>query len=252
METTQVDGIYYSDEKAAAIAASFSYDSFQIVRREMFAHLGVPAVTIRKDSITFNTACINGFEDVVYIQILVSANQKRIAIRKCDENDKDALRWCIAKPDKRKTRKIVGKKFSAMIYQMMGWDDTCRYKITGHRIEYQGEPLYVFELQEPEIFRERPKRTKEEQEELAKDMTPEELEALRKREIAESRKAFLDHAASVSAPDTFDSAVSFFPADAANTFGVPVEEHENRPNFGNPNAYVGMNAFAEGGPDDRQ
>ena len=39
METTQVDGIYYSDEKAAAIAASFSYDSFQIVRREMFAHL---------------------------------------------------------------------------------------------------------------------------------------------------------------------------------------------------------------------
>ena len=233
METTQVDGIYYSDEKAAAIAASFSYDSFQIVRREMFAHLGVPAVTIRKDSITFNTACINGFEDVVYIQILVSANQKRIAIRKCDENDKDALRWCIAKPDKRKTRKIVGKKFSAMIYQMMGWDDTCRYKITGHRIEFQGEPLYVFELQEPEIFRERPKRPKEEQEELAKGMSPEELEELRKREIAESRKAF-------------------FPADAANTFGVPVEEHENRPNFGNPNAYVGMTAFAEGGSDDRQ
>ena len=199
----------------------------------MFAHLGVPAVTIRKDSITFNTACINGFEDVVYIQILVSANQKRIAIRKCDENDKDALRWCIAKPDKRKTRKIVGKKFSAMIYQMMGWDDTCRYKITGHRIEFQGEPLYVFELQEPEIFRERPKRTKEEQEELAKGMSPEELEELRKREIAESRKAF-------------------FPADAANTFGVPVEEHENRPNFGNPNAYVGMTAFAEGGSDDRQ
>lgn len=120
-----------------------------------------------------------------------------------------------------------------MIYQMMGWDDTCRYKITGHRIEYQGEPLYVFELQEPEIFRERPKRTKEEQEELAKDMSPEELEELRKREIAESRKAF-------------------FPADAANTFGVPVEEHENQPNFGNPNAYVGMTAFAEGGHDDGQ
>ena len=90
METTQVDGIYYSDEKAAAIAASFSYDSFQIVRREMFAHLGVPAVTIRKDSITFNTACINGIEDVVYIQILGSANEKRIAIRESEENDKGA------------------------------------------------------------------------------------------------------------------------------------------------------------------
>ena len=233
METTQVDGIYYSDEKAAAIAASFSYDSFQIVRREMFAHLGVPAVTIRKDSITFNTACINGFEDVVYIQILVSANQKRIAIRKCDENDKDALRWCIAKPDKRKSRKIVGRKFSNMIYHIMGWDDTCRYKITGHRIQFQGDTLYVFELQEPEIYRERPKRTKEEKEELAKTMSPEELEELRKSEIAESRKAF-------------------FPADVANTFGVPVEEHENQIDIGNPAAYVGMADFTEGGPNGGQ
>lgn len=118
----------YFDERAAQIAASFSYDGYTIVRREMFAHTRVPAVTIRNDSITFNTTCIGGLEDAVYIQVMVSQNQKRMAIRKCGEDDKDALRWCIAKPDKRKSRKIVGKQFTKLIYEMMDWDPACRLR----------------------------------------------------------------------------------------------------------------------------
>ena len=79
-------------ERTAEIQDTFSYDGYQIARREMFAHLREPAVTIRKDSITFNTACINGLEEAVYIQILVNRNEHRLAIRQCDENDKDAIR----------------------------------------------------------------------------------------------------------------------------------------------------------------
>ena len=37
---------------------------YQVVRKELFAHLRDPAIVIRKDSITFNTACITGLEDV--------------------------------------------------------------------------------------------------------------------------------------------------------------------------------------------
>ena len=60
----------YMNDRAAEIEETFNYDGYQIVRREMFAHLREPAVVIRKESITFNTACINGLEDVVYIQIM--------------------------------------------------------------------------------------------------------------------------------------------------------------------------------------
>ena len=77
MEPEQIDGTYYTDEKAAEIAENFSYEGYQIVRREMFAHQRVPSVTIRKDSITFNTACINGLEDAVYVQLMMSRNQRR-------------------------------------------------------------------------------------------------------------------------------------------------------------------------------
>lgn len=48
------------DQKALELAQDFSYDGYQVVRRELFAHLREPAVVIRRDSVTFNTACIAG------------------------------------------------------------------------------------------------------------------------------------------------------------------------------------------------
>lgn len=221
------DPVYYA-ERSAQLAAEFSssYSEFQIVRRELFAHTKIPSVTIRLDSITFNTACIDGLEDTVYIQLLISRNQKRIAIRRCNENDKDALRWCIEKPDKRKSRKITSKDFSKMVYDMMGWDIHCRYKFTGYQIEYRGTILYVFDLKEPEIFHEAPRRTKEEADALKEKMSEEGYEELRRKELADSRKPF-------------------YPDDVENTFGIPVSEHKNQIRLDEPGSYQGMSQMGE-------
>ena len=214
---TYIEGF---DERAVEIEKTFSYDGYQIVRREMFAHLREPAVTIRSDSITFNTACIEGLEDAVYIHVMVSDDEKRLVIRKCEENDMDSVRWCVAKPDKRRSRTIKGR-FSEVIYGMMNWSKGCRYKILGHKITYQGVTLYVFELTQCEIFRERPKRTKKEREERALSMTPEEL--------AEADKL-----------ERKQAMTPFSPADVENTFGLPVEQHLNAPQIGAMNSYQGM------------
>ena len=37
------------DQKAIELAEDFSYDGYQVVRRELFAHLREPAVVIRRD-----------------------------------------------------------------------------------------------------------------------------------------------------------------------------------------------------------
>ena len=127
------------DARAEELESTFSYDGYQVVRKELFAHLRDPAIVIRKDSITFNTACITGLEDVVYVHVMFNSDLKRIVVRGCDENDKDALRWCIAKPDKRKSRKMTCKPFSELVYKEMGWDTECRYKMLGYRISFEGE-----------------------------------------------------------------------------------------------------------------
>ena len=79
---------------------------------------------------------------------------KPTIVRGCNENDKDALRWCIEKPDKRKSRKMSCRPFSELVYNEMGWDKSCRYKILGYRICFEGITLYVFDLLVPEIFHE--------------------------------------------------------------------------------------------------
>ena len=192
------------DQKALELAQDFSYDGYQVVRRELFAHLREPAVVIRRDSVTFNTACIAGLEDAVYIQILVNQDNKRMVVRKCEENDKDALRWCIEKPDKRKSRKMSNKLFSAMMYDMMGWNED--------------ETMYIFDLLETEIFMDTKRKKKanpdsvEKKEKLVTsetDQTPEQNQE----EIAAKVARKLNR-------------IPFYPKDWKDSFGLSVEEHK--------------------------
>ena len=206
------------DQKALELAQDFSYEGYQVVRRELFAHLREPAVVIRRDSVTFNTACIAGLEDAVYIQILVNQDNKRMVVRKCEENDKDALRWCIEKPDKRKSRKMSNKLFSAMMYDMMEWNTDCRYKILGHKITHEDETMYIFDLLEIEIFMDTKRKKKanpdsvEKKEELVTaetDQTPEQNQE----EIAAKVARKLNR-------------IPFYPKDWKDSFGLSVEEHK--------------------------
>lgn len=205
------------DQKAIELAKDFSYEGYQVVRRELFAHLREPAVVIRRDSVTFNTACIAGLEDAVYIQILVNQDNKRMVVRKCEENDKDALRWCVAKPDKRKSRKMTNKIFSAMMYEMMGWNLDCRYKILGHKITFEDETIYVFDLMETEIFLDiKGKRVKKDTESQTTIENANNIE-----ETASSDTDTERSAEEIKRKNR----IPFYPKEWKDSFGLPVEEH---------------------------
>lgn len=184
----------------------FSYDGYQIVRREMFAHIREPAAVIRKDSITFNTACINGLEDTVYIEIMINSGRHSIVIQESSENVRDAQRWCVAKPDKRTSRKIRSTHFTQNLYKLMDWSDKCRYKVQGERLDLPEGTIYVFDLEQCEIIYERKKKTKEEVlTEPPGSAVPDEEKAERKaEEEAMKRKPF-------------------YPDDWENSFGIPVK-----------------------------
>ena len=205
------------DQKAIELAKDFSYEGYQVVRRELFAHLREPAVVIRRDSVTFNTACIAGLEDAVYIQILVNQDNKRMVVRKCEENDKDALRWCVAKPDKRKSRKMTNKIFSAMMYEMMGWNLDCRYKILGHKITFEDETIYVFDLMETEIFLDiKGKRAKKD--------TESQTTIENANNIEETASSDTDNERSAEEIKR-KNRIPFYPKEWKDSFGLPVEEH---------------------------
>lgn len=186
------------EERRLELQQRFNPEKMKVVRKELFANLRDPAVTIRNGNITFNTACINGLEDVVWVNLMIDQDAGLLAVQECDENDKHALRWCIAKPDKRKSRKMTCPGFTDLLYSVMDWDKNCRYKILGYQIVFEGKPLYIFDLTAYKIFREKQKNAEEgDGEEVQTEIS------------VEARKGY-------------------FPDDIANTFGVPVEEHKRQ------------------------
>ena len=140
------------EAKRLAEQAKFSFDGYQVVRREFISHNFDPAMTIRGNSITFNNACISKLEDATYVQFLINPTEQRLLIRPCDEGARDAVRWCIVREDKRKSRQITCAIFIEKLREMMGWDDLYRYRLQGMRITYEGEPLYLFDLSSNECF----------------------------------------------------------------------------------------------------
>ena len=179
-------------EEAARIAeeASFSFEGYQVVRREFFSHKFDPTLTIKGNSIIFNNACISKLDSVIYVQVLVNPMTEKLVIRPCEEGARDAIRWCIARDEKRKSRQISCGLFTAKLYEMMGWEALYRYKLQGTRINYKGEQLYVFDLTSTEIF-------------LPAVKDPDDPKARSRRSTA------------------------VYPADWRESFGVPVREHDS-------------------------
>ena len=140
------------EAKRIAEEASFSFDGYQVVRREFISHRFDPAMTIRGNSITFNNSCISKLEDATYVQFLINPTERKLAIRPCDEGARDAVRWCVVKGDKRRSREITCRPFTAKLYELMGWEEVYRYKLQGMRINYNGDRLYLFDLSAKEAF----------------------------------------------------------------------------------------------------
>ena len=140
------------EAKRLALQASFSFEGYQVVRREFISHQFDPAMTVRWTGITFNNACISKLEDATYIHFLINPTEMKLLIRSVSEGARDAVRWCIVKGDKRKSRKISCKPFTERLYDMMGWNPQYRYKMQGMKIKYRGEDMYLFDLNAVECF----------------------------------------------------------------------------------------------------
>ena len=162
------------EAKRLSEEANFTYTGYQVVRREFISHRFDPAMTIRQNSITFNNSCITKLEDATYIQFLINPTEHKLAIRPCDEGARDAVRWCVVKGEKRKSREISCREFTDKLYELMGWEKIYRYKLQGMRITYQGENLYLFDLSAKEAFLPQTRDPETGKRRVAKAILPEE------------------------------------------------------------------------------
>lgn len=128
---------------------NFSYDGYQVVRGEYFAHLYEPSITFNRCKVSLNTACLKRLPNVDYVQILVNSEENKLAVRPCSEDEKDSFPWSTAK---RKPKQITCRMFFAKIVDLMDWNPDYRYKLLGKLIKSGNEYLFIFDLTATEIY----------------------------------------------------------------------------------------------------
>lgn len=126
---------------------------YQVTKAELFAHSREPAITIWEDKLKFNMSCLRRFPGVTHIQVLINPDQKRMIIRPCDADAPDSLRWAKGGGAKEiSNRDLRCKVFAAKVFDLMGWDPQYRYKILGKPASCDGEVLFLFKLNDFELF----------------------------------------------------------------------------------------------------
>lgn len=130
----------------------FSYEGYQVVRGEFFAHIYEPSFTFNNYKVSVNTACIKKLPEYDYVQILVNPDEKKLAVKPCKEDEKDSFRWCSA-TSKRSPKQITCRMFFAKVISLMNWNPDYRYKLLGKLIRSRNDLLFVFDLTSPEIYK---------------------------------------------------------------------------------------------------
>ena len=131
---------------------TFSYEGYQVVRSEFFAHMLEPSVSFSRCRMYVNTMLLRKLPNVDYIQVLVNKEEKKLVLRPVDEDAKDAFRWCNEKDSTKKPRQITCRVFFAKLFEMMDWNQNYRYKLLGKVIRSGEERLAVFDLTATEVY----------------------------------------------------------------------------------------------------
>ncbi len=133
----------------------FSFDGFQVVRGEFFAHMKEPSISFSKGQLHVNSACIAKLPKTDFVQILVNSETKKLVIRPCHEDDRDSFIWrTIRRKDGKRVPKIITcRLFFAKLYDLMMWNNDYRYKLIGKLIKANGVNLFVFDLTACEVYK---------------------------------------------------------------------------------------------------
>ena len=166
---------------------NFSYDGYQVVRGEYFAHIQEPSISFADCKIIFNKACIRKLPNAEYVQILVSRKDRNLVIRPSTEDMKDSFPWMSPGGN---PRSITCRIFYAMLVDMMAWNPNNRYKLIGKLNRSNTELLLVFNLDSTEIYQREMKIAEDGEEKWRSSRKP------------------------------------VFPDDWKNQFGLPVEENQ--------------------------
>ncbi len=127
--------------------SAFDLTGYQVVRNQFTQmRYNGPALTVSKGRMTFNTWCVRKFADVGYIQLLLHASERKLAIRPSSQGATHSIRWRAEDAAGIYSKSLSCPHFGAALFEIMGWDPDYVYKVRGNWMTNGDERIIIFNL----------------------------------------------------------------------------------------------------------
>lgn len=138
---------------AADVKKRLDLTGYEVVRAQYFSTMQNPAMTISNGRLRFNTACLKKFENVEYVELLLNSVERCIAIRPCNKNNPNAIRWGRLKEGRWCASTLGCRGLAKTLFDIMEWDEDLRYRFRGQFLEQGDNKMMLFAFDEPEMIK---------------------------------------------------------------------------------------------------
>jgi len=115
---------------------------FRLIRAQEIEHSRAAQMTLSRRGLTFNTDCIAKLPNTKYVEIMLHPAERLIGVRPTTKKNPNAVAW--------EAKTISGATLFPILFDLMGWNDSWKYKIMTDCFVRDDERALIFNLSEPE------------------------------------------------------------------------------------------------------
>jgi DNA invertase Pin-like site-specific DNA recombinase len=135
-----------------AQSGDFDLRGFEIARSQFFDTAHKLCVTFSSDGIIFSTECIRKFNKVLYVEMLIHPDEFLLTVRPCSKGTRNAVQWAKLNEGQCYPRNICCAAYINTLYEMLGWNNDCKYRVRGVRKQKDKDMVVIFSMRETEMF----------------------------------------------------------------------------------------------------
>ena len=124
---------------------------YQVTRSQFVPASRKISVSLSAEAIKFSYDAVKEFGETMYVELLYHPLLELLVVRKSGNKNSHAIKWATNAKNRVVSRKVQGRGFVPILYDLCGWDEANGYTITGCTKERNGEKILMFYMNEPEV-----------------------------------------------------------------------------------------------------
>ena len=123
---------------------------FEIVRGQFFGANRACTITLTPEVMRFTASCLQKLDNCRLIELLFDPIRKLLVARPTAKGNRNAIEWLYFDGKKHHARKVLGRAYLPVIFELMQWNTEWPYSIQGECLGNGEDSFLLFDLNDAE------------------------------------------------------------------------------------------------------